>query len=149
MATVDVIELRIHRVRQIDVPFEFCYGIEQAGPFLSRMIGGRNVEVVVLLSISDAFRLMGYSEVSVGSTSTSVADIPQMLRLALLCNASKVIIAHNHPTGICLPSKTDVLVTRKVAAAFDLMGIQLVDSLIVTDRDACSIRMEVARHGNN
>ena len=96
--------------------------------------------------LSESFRILGYSEITVGSTYSAPADIPQLMRYILLSNASKVIIAHNHPDGCCSPSELDILMTKKIGTACRIMGIQLVDSIVVTSNVYCSIRNEVARN---
>lgn len=149
MPTLDVIELCIRKVRRLDVPFEFCYGVEQAAPFFLHAIGGRNVEVVALLCLADNFRAIGYAEVSVGNSAESSADIPQILRMLLLTNATRAIVAHNHPSGVCVPSDADIALTRKISTALCMLGFSLVDSLIVTTDKVCSLREEVATHGHH
>ena len=56
-----------------------------------------------------------------------------ILRVALLDNASRIILAHNHPSGETIPSDADIKVTREVVAAGQLVGVQVLDHLIVTD----------------
>lgn len=146
MNFVDVIELRLQKVRRIGVPFDFCYGAEQAGPFLQQEIGSKNVEVFVVLCLSECYRLLGYSEVSIGGTYSTVTDLAQLMRIVLLSNATKIIVAHNHPDGSCTPSDSDISATKKIASACRLMGIQIVDSLIITMDGFTSIRAEIAKH---
>lgn len=146
MNFIDIVELRLQKVRQIGVPFDFCYGVEQAGPLLLREIGSKNVETFVVLCLSESYRLLCYSEVSVGGTYSTVADLAQLMRVVLLSNATKIIVAHNHPDGSSVPSESDISSTKKIARACQLMGIQLVDSIIVTMKKFTSIRTEIVRH---
>lgn len=55
-------------------------------------------------------------------------------------NASLAVIAHNHPSGIALPSKDDLLATVSVRDALALIGVKLIDHIIVADDDYVSLR---------
>jgi len=66
--------------------------------------------------------------------------LAQMFRCALLSNASKIIIAHNHPTGVLEITSKDVEMTKKIAFFASNFSIELVDSLVVTAENHASIR---------
>ena len=55
-------------------------------------------------------------------------------------NASLAVIAHNHPSGIALPSKEDLIATASVRDALALIGVKLIDHIIVADDDYVSLR---------
>lgn len=59
---------------------------------------------------------------------------------ALLCRACGVILAHNHPSGVCEPSPADLQLTRKLKAALELLTIELYDHIIVTPSAFRSLR---------
>ena len=54
-------------------------------------------------------------------------------------NAYSAIIAHNHPSGSAVPSKNDIIVTRKLISTLDLIGCRLNDHIIVADGDYVSL----------
>ena len=62
-----------------------------------------------------------------------------MVENALLSNASVVVLAHNHPSGVALPSEDDRAVTLWVRDALKAMDIQLLDHIIVADGDYVSM----------
>ena len=55
-------------------------------------------------------------------------------------NATTVVLAHNHPSGIALPSMEDIVTTRRVGMALDGVGIELEDHIVVAGRDYVSLR---------
>jgi DNA repair protein RadC len=55
-----------------------------------------------------------------------------MCRAGLLMNASAVIIAHNHPSGVAEPSADDIDTTRKIAEACAVVGLRLLDHIIIS-----------------
>jgi DNA repair protein RadC len=64
----------------------------------------------------------------------------EMLRQALLKKSSRIIVAHNHPSGNNEPSTEDLNVTTKLLAACNFIGIDLLDHLIITDESYRSLR---------
>ena len=68
-----------------------------------------------------------------GSLSTTIVDARTILRRALLNNAAKVIVAHNHPSENPMPSGCDIDQTNKIKKACSLMDIPLVDHIIITE----------------
>lgn len=76
------------------------------------------------------------SQGSFGSTGVHTRDI---IELALKFNATKAIIAHNHPSGIALPSREDIETTVELKNALKLIEVKLVDHIIVADNDYVSI----------
>ncbi len=55
-----------------------------------------------------------------------------IFREAIKRNAVSIIIAHNHPSGISIPSKEDILLTKKIKEAGDILGIKLLDHLVIS-----------------
>ena len=60
-----------------------------------------------VILLTNANQVIGVSEVSIGSTRGVVTNYKEILQLALLTNASAIIVAHNHPSGKLKPSDTD------------------------------------------
>lgn len=79
---------------------------------------------------------------SVGILDQSMVHPREVFRAALLCNAAVVIVAHNHPSGNTSPSAEDVNVTRRLVDAGRLLGIEVQDSLVVSDTGWYSMKRE-------
>lgn len=71
--------------------------------------------------------------ITVGSISSTIVDIRRIVKQALLCNATRIILFHNHPSGNPLPSKADIAETEKLKKACDLFDISLIDHIIIGD----------------
>jgi DNA repair protein RadC len=71
-------------------------------------------------------------ELSKGGTSGTIVDIKIVLGIALKCNASGIILAHNHPSGNLMPSVADRKITRRLKDACDLLEIPLIDHFIIS-----------------
>jgi DNA repair protein RadC len=73
-------------------------------------------------------------KISQGGTSETVVDIRLILRAAIQSLASGIILCHNHPSGNLRPSAEDDALTLRIQKAARLMGINLLDHLILSDR---------------
>jgi DNA repair protein RadC len=70
--------------------------------------------------------------VSEGGISGTYVDTKLIMQSAILSNASKIILAHNHPSGTLIPSVQDSMVTSRVKKAGEFLDIELLDHLIIT-----------------
>lgn len=89
------------------------------------------VEVFYLIMLDTRLKLIGVSRISTGTSAMAVIDPKSILQTALLANAASVMIAHNHPSGDPTPSASDISSTEKLADAFSIFGIDLLDHLII------------------
>jgi DNA repair protein RadC len=103
------------------------------GRYLMPLYGGFRVERfgVVLLDVKN--RLIRTSILSIGSVDASIAHPREIYREAALASAASVVVFHNHPSGDPQPSADDILLTKRLKAAGDVMGIELVDHIVLGD----------------
>ena len=95
------------------------------------VLGGLAQERFVALLLNTKSRLLGIANVSEGSM-TSVAVDPRVVFTAcLLSGATRLLVAHNHPSGDCTPSREDLSLTRQLAQAGRIMGVPLLDHVII------------------
>lgn len=85
-----------------------------------------------VLTLSSANRLLGISLISIGGTAGVCVGVKEILQLALLTNSTAVIIAHNHPSGILIPSQSDRKMTEKIKEGLSLVDVSLLDHIVVT-----------------
>lgn len=101
--------------------------------------GIRN-ETVYLLCLDAKCMKLCCRKVGEGSVNSAAVPIRRIVEVALAANATTVVLAHNHPSGVALPSPEDVLTTRKLAAALAAVDITLTDHVIVADGEGVSMR---------
>ncbi len=99
--------------------------------YLMRRYAGHVQEVVGALLLNRDHRLIAAEEIFRGTSSRVEVDSRQIFRLALLHNASGLIVFHNHPSGKSCPSIEDVHFTRRLDREARVLGLRLVDHLIV------------------
>ena len=113
--------------------------IEQCGAYLSSFFFGRRNETVFILCLDAKCKVLCCKEVGEGSVNSASVPVRRIVEMALGVNASTVVLAHNHPSGLAIPSSDDVQTTLRVAAALDTVDITLADHIIVADGDFVSL----------
>lgn len=113
--------------------------IEQYGEFLVPYFFGRRNEAVFLLCLDAKRKVLCCREVGEGDVNSASISVRRIVEMALGANASMVILAHNHPGGIALPSSEDLRTTRRIGRALFAVDIMLVDHVIVAEDDFTSL----------
>ncbi len=109
--------------------------------FLRPRFEDQGEEEVWMLSLDILTRVIGVHKISHGSPLSADVNTREVLRHALADNAVRVVIAHNHPSGIAVPSKSDVDTTLRLAITLMGAGVHLLDHLIFArDGDCVSFR---------
>jgi len=90
------------------------------------------VEEFYLLLLNRGNKILGFVKLSEGGTCGTVVDIKMIFQAALKANAQYIVVCHNHPSGGLQPSQTDIYLTKKIADAGRLIGIELLDHIILT-----------------
>ena len=113
--------------------------VEKCGDFIAPMFVGRRNETVFALCLDAKCKVICCREVGEGSVNSAAVPICKIVEIALGVNASSVVLAHNHPSGIALPSPEDVQTTKRLALALQAVDIELSDHIIVADGDYVSM----------
>ena len=92
-------------------------------------------EVVGVLNLKNNLELINYSLVSMGDAKSSIFEPCEILKVAILSNATSIIVFHNHPSGDVTPSRADAKATERLKKACDIMGIPLLDHIIVASNN--------------
>ncbi len=112
---------------------------EKAGNYLLSRYIGRREETVMLVSMDSKYRVLGTTVLHTGSINSTEVNIRKVVATALQYDAVNVIIAHNHPGGIALPSHEDIATTQRVKDALAAINVKLVDHIIIADNDFVSL----------
>lgn len=112
---------------------------EKAGAFLLELFADQNHEVVYVLCLDRKGKLITYKRLGEGGISSAGLDIRKLVECAILSSASAVVLAHNHPSGIALPSNDDFAATDRAREALKNIDVQLADHIIVADGDFVSL----------
>jgi DNA repair protein RadC len=98
-------------------------------------------EEFIALYFNNARACLGWSKISIGGKSATIVEPSQVVAIALLCNASSVVVAHNHPSPTSKkPSTSDIQLTKRLYDGLRLLGLKLDDHIILTTSGFYSFR---------
>lgn len=127
----------------------FCIGryrgeklvnVSDAARFCHKLIGHAPVETVVEIFLDNENRVMDIAKVSDGVHDRTELPIPAIMEQASRRNVSRVIVAHNHPSGSSFPSEADVTANNALIAALHTQKMELVEHVVVAEKE-CTLIM--------
>lgn len=137
--------LEVVRVEQVvmERPTEYKTGMissSYAGEFGIREIGNEASEVVLVAVLNMKNEINAIHRVFTGSLNTSVAHPREIFRTAIINNGARIMLFHNHSSGDTEPSEADFTFTRRIKDAGEILGVEVIDHVIVTDNEYLSLR---------
>ena len=121
---------------------ELVLSSTHAAFLLQKHLRGLDHEELWVLYMTQRDTLIGMEMMTKGTLTSTLIDVRGILKHAILNDAVKIIIAHNHPSGDPRPSHCDIRKTRDVQSACMLMDITLEDHIILADEDFYSFSEE-------
>ena len=109
------------------------------GSYLLPYFYGAKDEMVYLLTLDATGKVLSCRLIGHGSVNSANVPMRRLVQEALSANATAVVLAHNHPSGIALPSREDIDLTLRLRDALDVMDIMLLDHLVIADDDYVSM----------
>ncbi|MCR5835362.1 MAG: JAB domain-containing protein [Lachnospiraceae bacterium] len=88
-------------------------------------------EALCVVNLDSKLRPINFSIVSVGTVNQSIANPGDIMKSAILSNASFITMLHNHPSSDLSPSKQDIEITERMIEVGNLLSINLIDHIIV------------------
>ncbi len=99
-----------------------------------------NKEHMVLVMLDSKCKLIRDCVISIGTVNASLITPREVFAEALKFEAVAIVLLHNHPSGDATPSRNDVAVTRRIAEAGSLLGIELIDHIVIGDNSYTSLK---------
>lgn len=112
--------------------------IEECGQYLAAFFEGQKNETVYLLCLDAKCMVLSCRKVAEGGLHSVGVPIRKIVDVAMSTNATSVVLAHNHPSGLAVPSAEDINTTIKVAKALSLVDVVLNDHVVVADGEYIS-----------
>ncbi len=103
---------------------------------------GKKKEYFLALLLDTRNRLIRVAEISVGSLDSSIVHPREVFKEAVAASAASVIFAHNHPSGDPEASEDDLNLTKRLAEAGEIMGIDVLDHVIIGEEKYLSLKRE-------
>ena len=118
------------------------HSTSDAGKILCAMFRHEQTESVRLLCLNAGGKVLKLALLNEGDINAVHFSVRKIVETALSAKAVSVILAHNHPGGTLTPSREDLDATNSAKAALNTVGIQLLDHLIISGDNYCSLREE-------
>jgi len=99
-------------------------------------------EYFLALLLDTRNQLIRVAEISVGSLDSSIVHPREVFKEAVSASAASVIFAHNHPSGDPEASEDDIKLTKRLAEAGEIMGIDVLDHIIIGGKEYLSLKRE-------
>ena len=132
-------ELKVVSIRLVDEPPLFSSSkltsSEEVFKLMGKELQAYDRELFCALNLRTNNQVINMNVISVGTLNTALAHPREVFKSAILSNADGIILLHNHPSGSCAPSREDCLITKRLMAAGELMGIPVRDHVIVAGSD--------------
>lgn len=112
---------------------------KDAQNYLKDKFYGCKTEIFYLLCLDSSGNLINCCKLGEGTSGTVLVDKRNVMQTAFRNDADKVILAHNHPKGIAVPSRDDLELTNEFSTLLTSVGIKVVDHIIVADNDTISL----------
>lgn len=108
--------------------------------FVKPLFHGERHEQVYAVIINDKYELVRCVRLDDGQPNR--VDIPttKLVKEIMLSGGTGVVLAHNHPSGVAVPSQQDITATGKVTHLLGMLGIALIDHVVVAEDGACSMQ---------
>ena len=109
---------------------------------LRSRLKGKKKEYFLALLLDTRNQLIRVAEISVGSLDSSIVHPREVFKEAVSASAASVIFVHNHPSGDPEASEDDIKLTKRLAEAGEIMGIDVLDHIIIGDKKYLSLKRE-------
>lgn len=117
-----------------------CLSTTQAcGEYLLPYFFGATEELVYILCLDAKCKVLACRLLHKGSVNSAAVSLRKAAEIAIGCSATSVVLAHNHPSGLALPSKADKDTTMLMKSTLEPLEIMLIDHIIVAENDFVSM----------
>lgn len=129
---IPVYKLKLVQDRSVSIPVSADDPRQVLALFFHKLIGQAEREHLATLLFNRHGDPLGASIIGIGAQNHLSVPAEEVLKVALVANASQIVLAHNHPFGAPTPSPQDILTTRHIVKVAAYLGLNVLDHLIVT-----------------
>ncbi len=115
---------------------------EDVASLVMGRLKGKKKEYFLAILLDMRNQLIKIAEISIGSLEASIVHPREVFKEAISASAASVIFAHNHPSGVPEASEDDINLTKRLAKAGEIVGIDVLDHIIIGDNSYLSLKRE-------
>ena len=112
---------------------------EAMGKYFVSRYTGVTVETVLFLLLDNKFQMIDCVKIHEGSVNSCEITVRKLTEIAIKKRASMVVLAHNHPSGLAIPSAADLYTTQQLQAALDFLSIKFLAHIVVAGENYANI----------
>ena len=112
---------------------------EAAGEYFMDVLKNYHREVLYAMCMDRKGKVLDCRCLSIGNFGEIEVNVRAVVSYVLRLGGDILVLAHNHPSGIALPSNEDILTTKRIAAALEAVDITLADHIVVAEDDYVSM----------
>ncbi|PLV31812.1 hypothetical protein BSP4_43510 [Bacillus subtilis subsp. subtilis] len=137
---VNIVSLKLVRESSILYKERSVRSPEDGYELMKLFLENKDREHFIVASLDTKNQPVSINVCHIGSLNASIVHPREIMKSAILSNAASIIVGHNHPSGLPEPSKEDIEVTRRLAEAGKIIGIDVLDHIIVGDESFISLK---------
>ena len=130
---IDIVKIQMVRDGTFDYGKKAIKGPQDLADLGFQFIKNADREIFLLVCLNTRNHINCIHVVSIGTVNTALVAPREVLKTAILSNASSVAFIHNHPSGDPDPSQDDIQITNRLVECGKLFGIELIDHVIISD----------------
>ncbi|WP_277489422.1 MULTISPECIES: DNA repair protein RadC [unclassified Breznakia] len=108
--------------------------------YLNQKIGFKKQENFHVLFLNTKNQIICEKTLFIGTLNVSVVHPREIFKEAIQKNAASIIVSHNHPSSNCNPSEQDIVFTKSLVTAGDIIGISVIDHIVVSHNNYFSFK---------
>ena len=125
--------------KNIDIKDEPLDTPSRVGGYLTQCYAGFTEEVVSVLALDSLCHIISFDIIGKGDISSAGIRYRSILEIVMRTNAPSVVICHNHPGGLAIPSRQDIIATEKIRDLLGTINVALVDHIVIAGDDFVSL----------
>ncbi|MBB2483563.1 DNA repair protein RadC [Bacillus sp. APMAM] len=137
---VDIVTMKLVKESSIFYKERSVRSPEDGYQLMKLFLADKDREHFIVASLDTKNQPVSINVCHIGSLNASIVHPREVMKSAILSNAASIIVGHNHPSGLPEPSKEDIEVTRRLAEAGKIIGIDVLDHIIVGDESFISLK---------
>ncbi len=137
---VDIVKIKLVKERSVLYNPRKINSPEHAFKLVQDFLKDIDREAFVVVNLDTKNQPTSMNLCSIGTISSTLVHPREVFKSAILSNTSRIIIAHNHPSGDIEASQDDIVITKRLKEAGEIVGIEIVDHIIIGDEKFLSFK---------
>ncbi|OME80086.1 DNA repair protein RadC [Paenibacillus sp. FSL A5-0031] len=140
MKRLNIVSLKLVKEATLSYQTNVIRKPQDAFQIAKDFFGSEDREHCILICLDTKNKVNAIQTIGIGSLNAAIVHPREVFKVAILSNSASIIFAHNHPSSDCSPSQQDCEITERIKQAGEIIGIELLDSVIVSEENYFSMK---------